>query len=204
MIVVFVNGLPRRLWADSKNGSAPVETVFVKELIPDVENNLRSIATREGRILEGFSMGGYGAARQGFRYPELFAGVSILAGGPFDLDLQGPRTKRNPALREFMLREVSNDDAEYFKALSPLTIIDKAAEKIKERKLTIRRAAGEADDSLDLNRKFHDKLTSLKVTHEYAELPKVGHDCLAVFTSLGEKNGAFYRSVLGQPGGPAK
>ena len=68
-------GLPRSLWADSKDGAAPVETVFIKEVITDVDRAFRTVASREGRILEGFSMGGYGAARLGFKYPQIFAGI---------------------------------------------------------------------------------------------------------------------------------
>ncbi len=79
MIVVFVNGLSKRLWTDSKDGRAPIETVFIDELIPHIDKSMRTIPSREGRILEGFSMGGYGAARIGFRHPELFGGISILA-----------------------------------------------------------------------------------------------------------------------------
>lgn len=113
LLVVFANGLPRRLWADSQDGSAPVETVFITELIPEVDRSFRTVATREGRILEGFSMGGYGAARLGFAHPHLFAGISILAGGPLDLDLAGPRARRNPGLREFLIRDVCGGDHDY-------------------------------------------------------------------------------------------
>ena len=48
------------------------------ELIPQIDKSMRTIATREGRILEGFSMGGYGAARIGFKHPELFCGISAV------------------------------------------------------------------------------------------------------------------------------
>ncbi|MBM4075267.1 MAG: hypothetical protein FJ267_06450, partial [Planctomycetes bacterium] len=96
MIVVFVNGLPKRLWTDSKDGVAPVETVFITELIPQIDQSMRTIAAREGRILEGFSMGGYGAARIGFKHSELFCGISMLAAGPLDIDFQGPRATGNP------------------------------------------------------------------------------------------------------------
>jgi len=34
MIVVFVNGLSKRLWTNSKDGTAPIETVFIDEIIP--------------------------------------------------------------------------------------------------------------------------------------------------------------------------
>lgn len=78
LIVVFPNGLNLSGWADSEG--QPVETVCIKELLPLVDKSYRTIATREGRMVEGFSMGGSGAAKWGFKYPELFGSVSILAG----------------------------------------------------------------------------------------------------------------------------
>ncbi|MFZ4650768.1 MAG: alpha/beta hydrolase-fold protein [Rubrivivax sp.] len=78
---MFVNGLPARLWADSKDGASPVETVLIREVIPGVDRSFRTQASREGRILEGFSMGGYGAARLGFKHPELFAGPATDVSG---------------------------------------------------------------------------------------------------------------------------
>lgn len=199
MIVVFVNGLPRRLWADSKDGSAPVETVFITEVIPDVDKSYRTLAKREGRILEGFSMGGYGAARLGFKYPDRFSGISILAGGPFDLELRGPRARQNPRLRETVLREVCGNDLNYFKAISPWTLAEPAAAALHERKTVIRHVVGDRDDTRDLNRQFHERMTELKIAHEYVELPGIGHDAPGLFRALGERNGTYYRRALQLP-----
>ena len=197
MIVVFVNGLPRRLWADSKDGSSPVETVFIEEVIPDVDKEFRTLGKREGRILEGFSMGGYGAARLGFKHRDLFAGISILAGGPFDLELRGPRAQQNPRLREQLLRDVCGNDLQYFKAISPWAVAATAAVALRDKKTVIRQTVGDRDDTRDLNRLFHDRMTDLKIAHEYYELPNVGHDARALLTALADENGKFYRRALG-------
>ncbi|MBI3465982.1 MAG: SMP-30/gluconolactonase/LRE family protein [Planctomycetes bacterium] len=58
MIVVLVNGLPGSLYCDSQDGRRPVETMIVKDLIPHIDQTCRTIARREGRGVEGFSMGG--------------------------------------------------------------------------------------------------------------------------------------------------
>jgi len=204
MIVVFVNGLPRRLWADSKDGSSPVERVFITEVIPDVDKAFRTIAAREGRILEGFSMGGYGAARLGFKYPSLFAGISILAGGPFDLELRGPRAQQSPRLREQLLREVCGNDPDYFKAISPWVIAEGAAAALRDTKTAIRHVVGARDDTRDLNRQFHERTANLQIPHEYSELPNVGHDARALLMVLGERNGEFYRRALGLSGAESR
>ena len=76
-LVVFVNGLPSGMYVDWKDGSTPVESMIVKDLVPHIDATWRTIATREGRMLDGFSMGGYGAARLGFKHANLFRAVSI-------------------------------------------------------------------------------------------------------------------------------
>ena len=197
MIVVFVNGLPRRLWADSKDGASPVETVFIREVIPDVDRNFRTIAAREGRIIEGFSMGGYGAARLGLKHPQLFAGISILAGGPLDLEFQGPRAVRSPRLREQILREVSGGELSHFQSISPWVAAESAVKRLRPHPVVIRQAIGERDDTIELTRRFRDHLDRLGIDHEYIELPGIGHDPLALIRGLGAASGRFYRKALG-------
>jgi enterochelin esterase-like enzyme len=53
MLVVFPNGLGDSMWCDSKDGSVPMETIVAKELIPYVDANFRTIAARQGRLIEG-------------------------------------------------------------------------------------------------------------------------------------------------------
>ena len=62
-------------------GEFLAETAFVKELIPHIDRNYRTIAARSGRAIEGFSTGGRGTARIVFKYPELFGSAVSMAGG---------------------------------------------------------------------------------------------------------------------------
>src|SRR5262245_23433098 len=52
MLIVFVNGVRNSFYCDSADGKVPVETVIVKDLIPHIDMTYRTIATREGRIIE--------------------------------------------------------------------------------------------------------------------------------------------------------
>jgi S-formylglutathione hydrolase FrmB len=196
MIIVFVNGLPRRLWADSKDGASPVESVFVKELIPQIDRVFRTIVQREGRILEGFSMGGYGAARIGFKFPELFGGISILAGGPLDLEFSGPRAIRAPALRSQLLNDVCSNDMNYFQAISPLLTAHTAVNLLRINRTVVRQLVGSLDDTRDLNFQFHNHMKSLNIPHQYVDVPNVEHDALALLQAVDDLNGNFYREAL--------
>ncbi len=76
MIYVFVNGGPVSHYNMSKLSHAMGEDVFVKELIPHIDSTYRTVDSREGRGIEGFSQGGRGTTRIMFRYPELFGSAA--------------------------------------------------------------------------------------------------------------------------------
>jgi acetyl esterase/lipase len=65
--------------------------------------------------------------------------------------------------------------------------------------MVIRQAIGMRDDTRDLNRLFHERMTQLGIQHDYAEMPGVAHDTRALLESLGSANGAFYRRALALP-----
>jgi S-formylglutathione hydrolase FrmB len=56
-----------------------METAFLRDLIPDVEREFRVITARNGRLIAGLSMGGYGAMRFALKYPEMFAAAGLLS-----------------------------------------------------------------------------------------------------------------------------
>lgn len=76
MIYVFVNGGPVSHYNMVERKNAMGADVFIKELIPHIDQNYRTIADRKGRGIEGFSQGGRGTARLAFRYPELFCSAA--------------------------------------------------------------------------------------------------------------------------------
>lgn len=57
----------------------PVETAFTQDLIQHVDTTYRTIASRDGRVVGGYSMGGYGAIRYSIAHPDLFAASIVLS-----------------------------------------------------------------------------------------------------------------------------
>jgi enterochelin esterase-like enzyme len=198
MIVVFPNGLPDGMWVDSTDGVAPVETMLVRNLVPHIDTSYRTIPSREARILEGFSMGGYGAARIGFAHTGIFASVSMLAGGPLDTDLQGPQVAGNSTFRQRLLETVYGNDIANYRAQSPWFVAAENAEIIRNRKLLLRQVVGTTDFTVKANRTFHQHLAELKIEHEYHELDDVPHDVVKIFAALGENNWDFYRTAFSE------
>ncbi len=193
MIIVFPNG-DMSMWCNWKDGTRPLETVIMEELIPDVDRHFKTIPTREGRLIEGFSMGGYGAARLGFKYPEVFGSISILSGGPLQRELTfTPRA--NDRTRKRILQQVYGGDMEYFIAQSPWQLVEENAGHLQTEVL-IRQVIGDQDEMLEATRNFNAHLGELHIPNTYTELPGVGHDPLKVFNTFGEDNWAFYRKAF--------
>jgi S-formylglutathione hydrolase FrmB len=57
------------------------ETHLVREVIPAIDERLRTVGTREGRAIGGKSSGGFGALVLTMHHPELFAAVASHSGG---------------------------------------------------------------------------------------------------------------------------
>jgi len=200
MLIVFPNGLSNSMWCDSKDGRVPMETVLVKELIPHVDAIFRTIASREGRLIEGFSMGGYGAARVGFKYPDLFGSVSILAGGPLQQEFKVDEAPRaSPRAAQRLLETVYGGDQKYFAAQSPWVLVEENADAVRST-TRVRMVVGDQDETLENNLKFDAHLTRLGIPHALTVLPGLGHDPKALREALGEVNWEFYGTVFGERG----
>jgi poly(3-hydroxybutyrate) depolymerase len=194
--VVFVNGLVEGMYVDWKDGTAPLETVIVKDLVPHIDAIYRTIASREGRLLDGFSMGGYGAARLGFKFPEMFRAASIVGAGPMQAELiQAPRAGRQRASE--LLGKVYGGDQAYFRSVSPRTLAEQNADTITKGSL-VRMVIGNKDETFENNRLFHEHLDALKIPHTWTVLPGVAHDPMGVLRAMGDDNWAFYRAAFGQ------
>lgn len=68
-------------WVKSEDGQKNNwEDFIIKDLIGHVDSTYRTIAKREGRAINGLSMGGYGGLTLGLRHPELFCSIGSHSG----------------------------------------------------------------------------------------------------------------------------
>jgi enterochelin esterase-like enzyme len=193
VILVFPNGLPFGMWCDARSGLQPVESILMHELVPEVDRLFRTIAEPRARLLEGFSMGGYGAARLGLRFREMFVGFSMLGAGPLQLDLLEDQPGAKPiALRRRILDEVYGGSAAYFIAQSPWRFAEARGPALRRDPPKIRQIIGTLDGSLQANRDFTQRLATLQIAHAYVEVPGVGHTVPGLMSALGDRFWAFY------------
>ena len=189
-IVVLVNGLAGSMYVNSVDGRQPVESMITGDLIPHIDRTHRTVATREGRLIEGFSMGGLGAAHLGFEYPELFGAVSNLSGAV----LSQERFARMPGI----VGPVFNGNWSHFQAHHPATVAARNAERIRG-KTVIRFVVGDQDNgrgTLEANRELHALLERLKIAHDYTEVPGVKHSYQRLYEELGDAALPFFRKAL--------
>ena len=186
MIVVLVNGMKDSFYNDSPDGKWPIESVIIQELIPHVDATYRTLARREDRAIEGYSMGSYGSAHLGFKYPELFGIVGINAGA-----LIKPRAEVQPAV----FAKMFGSSAEYVMANDPTVLLRKNADAIRGRTF-IRVAVGDKDSLMVLNKALHNTLTELNIDHDWEVVPGVDHNPPLFYRTLGERSMVNYEKAF--------
>ena len=161
LIVVTPEG-ERGWYTDGVAGGGRYETYLLQELIPDVDRRYRTIADRRGRGVAGYSMGGYGALKLGFKHPEAFAFAGSTSGA---LDA-ATRTDDESIARTF---------GETGSAVRAENDLPRLAREFPE----ARRGAlpffyvdcGLRDPWFGANRDFAATLAERKIAHEYRQRP---------------------------------
>lgn len=104
-------------YINSKNGTTRYEDFFIREFVPQMEKTFRLVGTRSGRAIGGVSMGGYGALRFAFKYPQMF--VSVGAQMPALME-QLPRGAHNAGFAMFFGTAFGSPmDEAFWKANTP-------------------------------------------------------------------------------------
>jgi acetyl esterase/lipase len=65
----------------------------------------------------------------------------------------------------------------------------------------VRVVVGGKDGLQVTNRRFHEKLETLGIAHEFHVVPDAPHSPNPVYEGLGDKNWAFYRAALARVAG---
>jgi enterochelin esterase-like enzyme len=182
MILVYASGGSQTNYCDSYDGKYLGETTVIKELIPYIDQHYRTIASRDGRAIQGMSMGGFGCMRLGLKYPDLFSSVVAFAGGfrqPEEIGSGGPS-----------YGEMFRNDPEIFRAQHPQTLARANADKIRG-KVAISMYVGNQDPGLANNRRMHATLDELHIPNSYQEFDGIAHNLRLLAENVKEENFAF-------------
>ena len=160
-------------YTNSLKGDANWEDSLICDQIPGVEERLGLDRARAGRMIAGFSMGGFGAMKLALKYNDRFCGAYTISGSfgsaqradePIKMEIFGP------------------PDSAQRRCNDPFLI---AAQVPCDRRPAVEFDCGLSDYLLDDNRRFHALLESLDWQHVYTEYPG-GHSSAYVDARLPE------------------
>lgn len=160
-IVVGVDGNYSSWYFDSPiDPSFKYETYVVKELVPFIDKQYRTIEDRKARAISGLSMGGHGALYLSFKHQEIFGAAGSMSGGvdfrpfPENWDIK----KRLGSITEFPENWNQNT-------------VTNMLDLVKDNKLKLIIDCGVDDFFMKVNRELHAKMLDLKINHDYIERP---------------------------------
>ncbi len=161
-------------YINSADGQDRYSDFFLREFMPFIEKKYRVIPGRVGRGIGGISMGGYGALRFAFAYPQLFASVSAQSPA---LILESPQQinaaakSGSPVVRALSLVFGNPIDVAHWQANNPFGLAKK--NQVAVRNLAIYFNCGQNDDyGFEKGAAALDKqLTAEGVKHEYHPYP---------------------------------
>lgn len=186
-IAVLVNGRTHSYYCDSPDGKTPVESMIIKDLIPHIDKTYRTRDRSKYRAIEGYSMGGFGAAHLGLKYPEKFGLVTVLAGALHKYEKFAEEDSR-------AYREAFGADKAYFEKNSPWTLAEKNAEEVRDR-TKFRVVAGDLDPLYHGNRDFERLLKKQGIDAEFLTVKDATHHYESLYKGLGDRAFQFYRDA---------
>lgn len=185
VIVVFPEGLPEAYYTDSKDGTRPSETRIIRDLIPYVDANYRTVAHRQLRAVTGFSMGGYGSMELATKFPDVFR-----VGIAYDAALDTWQTL--VGRRAYIATAQFGDDEAYFNMFSPWANATKNAAALRTGS-ALRLVPGAQYQAFDAS--FRDHLAKLPVPLDYIETT-CPHDYGCLLTAQGPASWTFIQQAF--------
>lgn len=148
------------------------ESYIVKELIPEIDKKFRTNSARNGRIIAGLSMGGYGSLKFGLKYPEMFQLVGSFSGALGAASWSEKTTGNSwKALTDSIMSVYGAEGSETRKDNDIYKIVrEMPADKMKALPFMYI-DCGTEDSLIALNREFDALLFEKKIPHEYRQLP---------------------------------
>jgi S-formylglutathione hydrolase FrmB len=161
MIFVCPDGGYGSWYLDSPvDSSFKYETFMIKELVPFIDAQYKTIAQKKYRAITGLSMGGHGALYLGIRNKEVFGSAGSICGG---VDIR-------PFPKRWDLEKRLGDTVCCKQNWNDYSVIN-VADQLKNNELQLIIDCGLGDFFLEVNRALHQKLLQMKIDHDYTERP---------------------------------
>lgn len=202
MLMVFANGGRNSGYIDSIDGTVRPDTMIVQELIPYIDTTYRTIARRDGRAVQGFSMGGGGSLRFAAKYPDKFSSVVVYGAGgvrEFDhLPTAAESSDVKKAERKLPIKfVVMGKDLAYWQETSTWHLLELNRDRIAGR-MPIRIIIGTKDYSLAAAKNARDRLADLKIAYEFKLIQGPDHNIYKLYDHAGLEAFQLHASHFGK------
>jgi S-formylglutathione hydrolase FrmB len=174
--VIVAPSADRSFYVNSFDGKVRYEDFFIREFITFVESHYRIEGQRRYRGITGISMGGYGALRFAFKYPQVFGSVSAHSAA---LVAKLPPVQASSPQEEALAHTMGTAfgipfNMPFWDKNNPFTLVENGA---RATGVQIYFDCGTEDQfGFDAGAQaFHQLLTAKKIPHEFHLYPG-GHD----------------------------
>lgn len=169
------------MWSDSFDGQYMMWSGLTQEIIPYMDANYRTIPERSGRVIQGFSMGGFGAIMNAYRSPDLFGTLMIIDGAIHNWETL---TTSRASIASKMF-----DTEDYFDQWSPWALTT----GVSDIEMNIYFLVGEMPATVDFASRFRPHLetqgidfTSVDATCPHSMFCIMNNHCEEIFTFMAD------------------
>lgn len=189
VILVYPNGF-RSGYMDHADGEQMVESLIIRELIPTIDRNFRTIANRTGRAAHGFSMGSSGALKFAIKYPDMFCAAMGGGGGAIDL-----ANSKNPFILNILRRNLRSDPR-LIRQNNTYHFLAKNHEKVRQNGTRFLLLCGDQDVWLKSAESFQSALRNRNIPSELIKVPGIAHNLRGIFRAHGKRSARFQDAVF--------
>ena len=162
MIFVLPDGRDSWYWDAPADPSLKMESFFVEELVPYIDENYRTIADAKHRAITGLSMGGHGSLWLGMRHSDIWGSAGSMSGG---VNINKPKWAKS-----WKMAQRLGSQAQYPQRWKDHTVIT-LVKNLKPGQLNITFDCGVDDFFIGVNRELHEEMLKYKIPHDYSERP---------------------------------
>jgi S-formylglutathione hydrolase FrmB len=179
----------RSFYINSADGRVRYSDFFIREFIPYIESRYSIRPERSARAITGVSMGGYGALRFAFAFPELFSSVSAQSAALIAESPQQTETTHTGTPPSALVGPVFGNplDVHHWNQNSPFVLAKQNRGRIRTTGLSIYFNCGD-EDEFGFEKgaeELHRQLDAEGIRHEFHLYPGQ-HDAAYFTTHLGE------------------
>jgi len=160
MIIVCPDGNNSWYLDSPVDSNYKYETYIIKELIPWVDKNYKTLPQREGRAITGLSMGGHGALYLALSHQDIFGAAGSMSGG---VDIR-------PFPLNWSLSNLLGKYADHKENWEDNTVIN-LVNLLVPRKMALIIDCGTEDFFYQVNLQLHEKLLYMNIPHDFITRP---------------------------------